>query len=123
VASKGDRLVVLFAAPDAAAVDQAVSAMRRALGSRPSGVEPSWQLAVSRPRSAAEGVHVSYHEAGETLSVAQALGLGEPVVHARDVVVPLLLLRDRAGLRDLVDTVLSGLSRARGGPTPLVQTL
>jgi sugar diacid utilization regulator len=132
VASKEDRLVVVFAAPDQAATDQAITAIRRALGPRGSerprggrgGVPlPGWQLLVSRPRPGADGVHASYVEAVEALQVAAVLGVDDPVVFARELLVYLLLLRDRTGLADLVRTVLSGLEDARGGPVPLLQTL
>jgi DNA-binding PucR family transcriptional regulator len=78
---------------------------------------------MSRSRTGADGVQASYREAVEALRVASALGLPGPVVDARDVQVHLLLLRDRAGLSDLVSTVLSDLQQARGGPDHLVQTL
>jgi sugar diacid utilization regulator len=131
VASKEDRLVAVFAAPDQAATDQATAAIRRALGPRVArgargrGVArlPGWQLALSRPRVGADGVHASYVEAVETLEAAIVLGLDDPVVAARELLVYLLLLRDRIGLADLVRTVLAGLQTARGGPAPLVQTL
>jgi sugar diacid utilization regulator len=123
VASKGERLVVVFAAPDGAAVEQATSAICRALAPRGNQRSSTWQLAVSRSRTGADGVQASYHEAVETLRVAAILGLDDPVVQARDVLVQLLLLRDPAGLSDLVETVLAGLSQARGGRDPLVQTL
>ncbi|HET8615121.1 MAG TPA: helix-turn-helix domain-containing protein [Actinomycetales bacterium] len=124
VSSKNDRLVVVFAAPDGSAVEQAAAAIGRGLGHRPgTAARPAWQIGVSRARPGADGVSVSYHEAGETVQVATALQLDDPVVHARDVLVLLLLLRDRAGLNDLVDTVLGGLSEARGGARSLVTTL
>jgi sugar diacid utilization regulator len=132
VASKEDRLVVVFAAPDAAATEQATAAVRRALGPRGAGggrgrrdVDrlPGWQLAVSRSRVGADGVHASYVEAVETLRAAAVLGIDDPVIAARELLVYLLLLRDRSGLADLVRTVLAGLQEARGGPAPLLQTL
>lgn len=132
VASKEDRLVVVFAAPDAAATEQATAAVRRALGPRGAGggrgrrdVDrlPGWQLAVSRSRVGADGVHASYVEAVETLRAAAVLGIDDPVIAARELLVYLLLLRDRSGLADLVRTVLAGLQEARGGPAPLPQTL
>jgi len=131
-ASKEDRLVVVFAAPDQAAMDQATAAIRRVLGPRgPGGARgsrgvvrlPRWQLAVSRARNGADGVHTSYLEAVETVQAAAVLGLEDPVVTARELLVYLLLLRDRTGLADVVRTVLAGLADARGGVTPLLQTL
>lgn len=125
VASKESRLVVVFAAPDDAALVQTVDALRGALGAGGgrSRTSPAWRLAVSRPRAGADGVHASYREAVEALGVAAALQVEEPVVWAREVLVYLLLIRDRAGLVDLVRTVLADLSGARGGAGPLVATL
>jgi sugar diacid utilization regulator len=124
VASKQGGLVVVFAAPDDAALEQAGSSITRALGPRGAGAAvPGWQLGLSRARPRADGVQTSYREAGEVLDVAAALRLTDPVVRARNVLAYLLLLRDRAGLRDLVTTVLSGLELARGGAAPLVDTL
>ena len=123
-ASKEGRLVVVFAAPDAAATEQAMTAVRRALGPRgPRGALRGWQLALSRPRVGADGVHASHVEAVETLQAASVLGLRDPVVTARELLVYLMLLRDRSGLADVIRTVLAGLGHARGGAAPLVQTL
>jgi sugar diacid utilization regulator len=125
-ASKEGRLVIVFAAPDAAATEQATEAVRRALGPRgPRGSPrlPGWQLVVSRARTGADGVHASHVEAIESLQAAAVLGLSDPVVTARELLVYLMLLRDRAGLADVVRTVLTGLAQARGGAAPLVQTL
>jgi DNA-binding PucR family transcriptional regulator len=123
VASKEGRLVVVFAAPDGDAVAQAVSGLRRVLGSRGPRAGRAWQLGVSRPRTGADGVRASYREAAEALGVAQTLGLGDAVVPAHEVLVYLMLMRDRGGLADLVSTVLGGLERGRGGAAPLVETL
>lgn len=124
VASKDGQLVVVFAAPDDEAVAQGVSGLRKALGSRgPRAGHAGWQLGVSRPRTGADGVRASYREAVEALGVAQTLGLEDAVVPAGEVLVYLMLMRDRAGLVDLVSAVLGGLERARGGPEPLVETL
>ena len=126
VASKDGRLVVVFAAPDAAAMEQAATAVRRTLGPRgPRGAPrlPGWQLVLSRARVGADGVHASHVEAVETLQAAAALDLRDPVVTARELLVYLVLLRDRTGLADVVRTVLAGLGSARGGAAPLVRTL
>lgn len=124
VASKESRLVVVIDAPDDETIAQAAIALRRALGGRgPRAGMPGWQLALSRARVGADGVRASYREALDALEVAQTLGLDEAVLPAREVLVQLLLLRDRAGLADLVETVLGGLRAARGGAGPLVDTL
>jgi hypothetical protein len=124
VTSKEGRLVVVVGAPDDEAIAQATAAITRALGGRgPRAGVPGWQLALSRARLGADGVRASYREALEVLEAAQRLALDEPVLPAREVLVYLMLVRDRAGLADLVETVLGGLRAARGGAGPLVETL
>jgi DNA-binding PucR family transcriptional regulator len=49
--------------------------------------------------------------------------LSEPVVRAEELLVYQVLLRDRAALCDLIETVLTPLRRARGGAEPLLATL
>jgi sugar diacid utilization regulator len=71
----------------------------------------------------ADGVMTSFREAGEALELADRLGLAEAVVHAGDLQVYRMLLRDRAALHDLVRTTLGPLQAARGGAGPLVETL
>ena len=67
------------------------------------------ELALSRPRVGADGVHASHVEAVETLQAASVLGLRDPVVTARELLVYLMLLRDRSGLADVIRTVLAGV--------------
>lgn len=45
------------------------------------------------------------------------------MLHASDLLVFPVLLRDRAAITDLVRTVLGPLATARGGPKPLLATL
>jgi DNA-binding PucR family transcriptional regulator len=125
LASKEGRLVVVFPAPDAAAVDHVVTrltaTLRRSAGAR--GSVGEWRLGLGRSAVGADGVRTSFREAGDALDLAARLELTEPVADARDLLVYRLLLRDRAGLADLVEGTLGGLRAARGGAGPLVATL
>jgi sugar diacid utilization regulator len=125
LASKQGRLVVVFPAPDAAAIEHVVGqlsgTLRRAASGR-TGVG-AWRLGVGRPGAGADGVRTSFREAGDALELAARLDLDEPVADARDLLVYRLLLRDRAELLDVVESALGGLRRARGGAGPLVATL
>ena len=69
------------------------------------------------------GVARSFTEARDALALAQRLQLPEPVVKAADLLVYQVLLRDRAAVCDLIDTVLTPLRQARGGAGPLLETL
>ena len=125
LASKDQRLVAVFPAPDQAAIDHVTdrlsSTLRRTRSGR--GSVGDWQLAVGRPRPGADGVVTSYTEALEAFELARRLALATPVVHARDLLVYRILLRDRAALADLVESTLGVLRTARGGAGPLVATL
>ncbi|MGY1719741.1 PucR family transcriptional regulator [Blastococcus sp. SYSU DS0552] len=81
-----------------------------------------WRVGVGRSYPGPRGVLRSYREAVDALEVAQRLSLPEPVVHARDMLVYRVLLRDEEAIADLVGTVLGPLVDARGGPEPLVAT-
>ncbi|MBT8226634.1 MAG: PucR family transcriptional regulator [Dactylosporangium sp.] len=87
------------------------------------GSEGSWRIGVGRQHSGASGVLHSYEEARNALHVAERLGLRVPVLHAADLLVFPVLLRDRAAITDLITTVLGPLATARGGPEPLLATL
>jgi DNA-binding PucR family transcriptional regulator len=65
----------------------------------------------------------SYDEAADALDVAQRLGLSDEVVSAADLLIYQVLLRDRAAITDLVQTLLTPLAQARGGAAPLLATL
>ncbi|MCZ2819908.1 helix-turn-helix domain-containing protein [Modestobacter sp. VKM Ac-2977] len=83
----------------------------------------SWRVGVGRPHAGPRGVLRSYREALDALDLAARLELPEPVVHARDLLVYRVLLRDETAMADLVQTVLGPLVDARGGAEPLVRTL
>ncbi|MEO3757551.1 helix-turn-helix domain-containing protein [Mycobacterium sp. B14F4] len=82
-----------------------------------------WRMGVGRPHPGPGGVVRSYEEARGTIELAAALGLPARVVDTADLLVFQVLLRDRAAIIDLVDTVLGPLVRTRGGAEPLLQTL
>jgi hypothetical protein len=120
LASKEGRLVVVFAAPDRDAISYVVDQLSRTLGTRRKG---AWQLGVGRPGRGAAGVVSSYRESLEALELADRIGLHDPVIDARNLLVFQVLLRDRSALLDLVEDTLAPLRSARGGAAPLLATL
>ena len=121
LASKDGRVVVVFAAPDAAAVRHVVDRLAATLGAARSAGE--WQLAVGRAAPGAEGVVTSYRESRDVLDLAARLAIADPVLAGRDLAVYRILLRDKHMLADLVDMTLGPLRGARGGADPLIDTL
>ncbi len=84
---------------------------------------PPWRVGVGRPHAGPRGILRSYREALDALDLAGRLDLPQPVVHARDLLVYRVLLRDETAMADLVQTVLGPLITARGGADPLLGTL
>jgi sugar diacid utilization regulator len=137
VASKEGLLVVVFAAPDSAAVEFVVDRLQHELGVQPEpngkpipGVElrrssgvGNWQITLGRARPGAGGVFASYEEALDARELAVRLRLSQPVVAAQDLLVYRMLLRDRGAIADLVNATLRPLVNARGGAAPLLDTL
>jgi GGDEF-like domain len=126
VATKDGRLVVLVPggrpelrpgvpAKDVARVMQA-KLNRHAKGAR-------WQVAAGRPYPGTYGIARSYEEAREALMLAQRLHLDTDAVHASDLLVYRVLVRDQAAIADLVHAVLDPFTQACGGAKPLLQTL
>ena len=142
LASKEGALVVIFAAPDDAAVEFVVGRLSHELGStsapgphpahggaappvqlrRPSGVG-RWQITLGRARPGAAGVFASYEEALDARELAARLRLDQPVVAVNDLLVYRMLLRDRTAISDLVNATLRPLTQARGGAASLLETL
>jgi DNA-binding PucR family transcriptional regulator len=65
----------------------------------------------------------SFEEARGALHLADKLGFRAPVLHAADLLVFPVLLRDQAAIADLVGSVLGPLAEARGGARPMIETL
>ncbi len=142
LASKEGALVVIFAAPDQAAIDFVVQRLSHELGipdgagphparggagpavqlRRPSGVG-RWQITLGRARPGAAGVFASYEEALDARELAARLRLDQPIVAVNDLLVYRMLLRDRNAIADLVNATLRPLTQARGGAAPLLETL
>ncbi|WP_144128110.1 PucR family transcriptional regulator [Catellatospora sichuanensis] len=83
----------------------------------------SWQIAVGRTHTGLGGLATSLAEARNALHLADRLGFTTPVLHAADLLVFPVLLRDRDAITDLVTTVLGPLTQARGGAQPYLDTL
>ncbi|PRY18129.1 PucR family transcriptional regulator [Kineococcus rhizosphaerae] len=119
VATKDGALVVVFAAPDRAAVGEVLDRLRDVLGAPG---RSGWRVGVGRPAAGAGGVVGSYEQARGALALGDRLG-GGPVADAADLLVYEVLLRDRAVATDLVETTLGGLRDVRGGAEPVLRTL
>ncbi|MEW1758808.1 helix-turn-helix domain-containing protein [Streptomyces cyaneofuscatus] len=81
------------------------------------------RAAVGRPHPGAGGVVHSYEEALQALYLADRLDLADPVLHAADLLVYPVLMRDRRAMAELVRATLGPLLKARGGPEPYLETL
>jgi sugar diacid utilization regulator len=128
VATKDGLLVVLApadagtnTAPSAHAAEDLGQLMHGELRRLPRG-QP-WRIAVGRPHPGLYGIARSYEEAREALTMAGRLRVPSPVVNARDLLIYRVLLRDQQAIVELVQAVLSPLTRARGGAEPLLATL
>lgn len=82
-----------------------------------------WRVTVGRPYPGSYGIPRSYEEAREGMKMAVRLHLDTPVIHAEQLLIYRVLLRDQPAITDLVQTVLGALVQARGGPEPLLATL
>jgi sugar diacid utilization regulator len=133
VVSRRGRLVVIVGMAgddDAAGVARALAgALGRQAAGRTDAREhgrtgpPPWRIALGRPYPGPSGVVRSYDEATDALDAAQRVGLADEIVKAADLLIYQVLLRDRAAITDLVQTLLTPLARARGGAAPLLATL
>lgn len=82
-----------------------------------------WRVTVGRPYPGSYGIPRSYEEAREGLTMAVRLRLDTPVIHAEQLLIYRVLLRDQPAITDLVHAVLGALVQARGGAEPLLATL
>ncbi|HEU0101285.1 MAG TPA: helix-turn-helix domain-containing protein [Mycobacteriales bacterium] len=104
------------------ATDGQLAGLVEAVAAELAGGKP-WRAALSRAHSGPLGISRCWTEATDALRVAQRLALPDPLVHARDLLVYRVLLRDQAALADLVEAVLGPLVTARDGPDRLLPTL
>ena len=132
VTTKEGSLVVIFAAPDRAAVDEVVDGLTGSLPAVPaaSGVHlrrrvevGGWRMGVGLAHQGPLGVRLSYDQAREALRLGGRGGVNGQVLDAADFMVQRVLIRDETAMRELVDALLTPLTRARGGAEPLLQTL
>jgi len=130
VTTKDGDLVVIFAAPDRPAIDEVLDGLARSLPSTAPGVRlrrtadvGAWRMGVGRPQQGPGGVRLSFEEAREALQLGEMLAGTELVLDAADLLIHRVLVRDQSAMRDLVDTVLTPLSAARGGVEPMLRTL
>lgn len=114
VATRDGLLVVVVADADDTAVAAVTAAVRQRPGAR---------VAVGRRRDGPAGVAASFADAREALSLAGRMGWPEQVVTAERTLVYQVLLRDRAAIGDLIESVLTPLRTARGGARPLLDTV
>jgi sugar diacid utilization regulator len=126
VATKDGWVVVVTPAdsdvPGALAVPKRLGDLMLAELSRSPRGRP-WRVTVGRPYPGSYGIARSYEEAREALTMAVRLQLDTPVIHAEQLLIYRVLLRDQPAIADLVQSVLGGLVHARGGPEPLLATL
>lgn len=116
ITTRDGLLVIVLPALSADALDRAVAAMRASL-------TEDARLAVGRGYPGPSGVARSFTEARDAHALAERVGLTDPVLRAENLLVYQVLLRDRAALTDLIETVLTPLRQARGGARPLLDTL
>ncbi len=121
VTTKGGYLVALVPTTSLVEVDRPAEQLHAAL-SRPRRSK-LWRVAVGRPYPGAYGIARSYEEAREASIWAERLHPEMPVVRTRDLLIYRVLGRDRVAITDLVHSVLTPLTQARGGAEPLLTTL
>jgi hypothetical protein len=122
ITTRDGELVIVLPALSPQTMDAVLAVAHRSLTSGDRRTQKVWMV-LGRPHPGPSGVARSFTEARDALALAERLRLSEPVVRAEDLLVYQVLLRDRAALCDLIDTVLTPLRRARGGAEPLLATL
>ncbi|MYV98669.1 helix-turn-helix domain-containing protein [Streptomyces sp. SID3343] len=117
--TKDGRLVCIAAGTEEAALD----AFAKCAASPGPGHTGAARIAHGRAHAGAAGVVLSYEEALGAIDLAVRLDLPGIVLHAADLLVFPVLMRDSAAMADLVRTVLGPLTGARGGAGPLLETI
>jgi len=120
VVTKDGALVIVFAAPDRAAVAEVIDRLTEILGAPD---RAGWRAGVGRPGVGAGGVVGSYEQARRALELGRRLGTDTAVADAADLLVYDVLLRDPAVTADLVESTLGPLRDVRGGIEPVLATL
>jgi sugar diacid utilization regulator len=82
-----------------------------------------WQVAAGRSYPGAYGIPRSYEEAREALTLSDRLNLETDALQIQDLLVYRVLGRDQAAIVDLIRSVLTPLTHARGGAGPLLETM
>ncbi|MET0866231.1 MAG: helix-turn-helix domain-containing protein [Nakamurella sp.] len=130
VTTKDGDLVVIFAAPDRAAIDGVIAGLAGSLPTSAAGVQlrrtaavGAWRMGVGRAQQGPGGVRLSFEEAREALDLGARLAGNQLVLEAADLLLHRVLVRDQTAMRELVDAVLTPLTTARGGAEPLLRTL
>ena len=124
--AKDGRLVCVLSAPAGADRDRSLGQELAELAGRAAAdltQRSHWRVGVGRSHPGPGGVRRSYREALEAMDLARRLGLSQPIVHAGDLLVYRVLVRDEAAMADLVQATLGPLMAARGGPQLLLDTL
>lgn len=122
VTSKDAQLVCILPGARRDEPERMVRAVVRVVRST-AAARSSWRVGVGRTFPGPAGIRRSYDEAREAITLADRLQLTEPVTNTTDMLVYQVLLRDRAAIADLIETVVTPLRSARGGATPLLDTL
>lgn len=132
VTTKDGSLVVIFAAPDRAAVEQVINGLTGSLpaAATASGVQlrrtaqvGAWRMGVGLAHQGPGGVRLSYDQAREALRLGSRSDVSGQVLDAADFMVHRVLTRDESAIRELIDALLTPLTVARGGAEPLLRTL
>jgi len=127
VTEEAGRLVCALSTPDLSMVEQDTDA--GVLGELAASAaeeltrRAGWRVAVSRRHVGPLGIRRCYGEALDALSVADRLSLPDLVVHARQLLVYRVLIRDESAMTDLVQAVLGPLAATAEGPDRLLLTL
>jgi len=121
VATKEGQLVCVLPMAKPDGVDGVVAAITEVVA--PNMRDRHWRCGVGRGYGGPAGVVRSYDEARDALRLADLLQLPDLVVRIADLLVYRVLLRDRESIADLIDSVLTPLRGARGGPKPLLETI
>ena len=122
ITTRDGELVIVLPGLSPRTLDAVLAVAHRSLTCGDRRSQKVWMV-LGRPHPGPSGVARSFTEARDALALAERLRLSEPVVKSEDLLVYPVLLRDRAALCDLIDTVLTPLCRARGGAEPLLATL